>query len=162
MEKVVAALILLLELLGLHPQTLLDERLNEAIQDLQILLVLLGVQEVFERPSTGNVVHMLLDLLERHGKVVVPMFDGVHALPKEEIGCRVECHAVEKVRDVDGCTIAWDQGHHPLDVPLEYMQVRDAVFGELRADQLSGGGPFLAVGGEDAVSQEVLPLRVTI
>lgn len=47
-----------------------------------------------------------------------------------------------------------------LDVALEAVQIADAVLDELRPDQLAAGVPAIAVGGEDAVAQEVLELLV--
>lgn len=43
---------------------------------------------------------------------------------------------------------------------LEAVQVADAVAGELGADELAAGVPEGAVGGEDAVAEEGLPLGV--
>lgn len=43
---------------------------------------------------------------------------------------------------------------------LEDLQVGDAVLDELGTDQLAAGVPAGAVGGEDAVAEELLPLAV--
>lgn len=43
---------------------------------------------------------------------------------------------------------------------LEHVQVTDAVLDELRPDQLAAVVPQAAIGGEDAVAEEGLPLPV--
>lgn len=43
---------------------------------------------------------------------------------------------------------------------LEAVKVADAVANELGTDELTAGVPHLTVGGEDAVTQKVLPLLV--
>jgi len=47
-----------------------------------------------------------------------------------------------------------------LHMPLENMKITNPVLDELRADQLPAVMPEGAVGSEDAVAQEVLPLVV--
>lgn len=46
------------------------------------------------------------------------------------------------------------------DVSLECVQVSNALFKELRSDELAGRMPLLTVGGEDAISKEGFPFFV--
>lgn len=111
-------------------------------------------------PKLLNLVHELLNLAKRNSKFNPRSSQAIYRVTQQEFRCRIKRESVKQVFYIDQLPIFRDVLQHVGDVSLKSVQVGNALFEELRSDELTGGMPLLAVCREDAISKERGPFFV--
>jgi len=158
MKEVIIVLALVLQFIRTHLQCPLDERLDELVQDLEVFLALFGGEQETQRPKPKDLVLVRLKLREGLRKAHLGGMERIDIGSHEEVCRQVKGKPKEQIFHIHDSPILGNEFYHALRVPFEAAQVRDTVPDELRTEEVAQFGPFLAVGGEDAVAEEVIPL----
>lgn len=101
------------------------------------------------------------------GKGISNGFQGsliqtANAGAQQEIRCDIQRHAIKQVTHVDRRAIARDMFQERVGPATEDFEIPDALPRKHGSDQCTAGLPLLAVGGEDAVTEEALPYLVEL
>lgn len=128
-----------------------------------------------DSPHPGDQVLYPLNLRECNGKRLLQGVHTVHACPKQKVCRSIKRKPKEQIADIHHSPFSHiiarntrSPRHTPirnslnqgLHMSLKRLQVADSVLAKHRSEQLSRSMPFIMVGREDRVAEEVMEILV--